>query len=188
MRRTAVAGGVAAVAGLVLGLAAGEPAERTELAAARTLPSDLCSRLGDVRSLLPKTSTAQSRLLQTGVSDVRCRVEAQENTQPTHTSATLVVTVTPYGERVGGAGAPPILPETAARQAYDRKPWLELKGRPFPTKVERSPYGEEHWRVSVLLVRADLVVQVDYTAHPIARDKAEKAAMVMADRALWEAR
>src|SRR4051794_21042494 len=123
MRRTAVAGGIAAVAGLVLGLAAGEPAGRTALAAARTLPSDPGPRRGAIRSLLPKTSTGQSRLPQTGVSAVRCRVEAQEKAQRTHTSAALVVTVTPYGERVGGAGAPPILPETAARQAYDRKPW-----------------------------------------------------------------
>jgi hypothetical protein len=185
-RGTAIAGGVAAVAGFGLGLAAGEPTDPAELPSARRLPSDLCARLGDVSGLFPKAATEQPKLLQTGVSDVRCRAEVDESTQPAHTSASLAVTITPYGAKVGGAGAPPIPPATVARQTYDRKPWIELKDRPYPTKIERSPYGQEHWRMSVLVVRADLVVQVEYAAHPIARDKAEQAALVMADRAVWE--
>jgi hypothetical protein len=190
VRGTAIAGGVAALAGFGIGLAAGQPVDSKDLPAARTLPSDLCSRLGDVSTLLPKATSKQPKLLQTGRTEVRCTVGADEKTQPTHTSANLAVAITPYGAKLGGAGAPPIPPETVARQAYDRKPWTELKGRPYPTKIDRSPLDEggQNWRMSVLVVRADIVVQVEYTAQPIARDAAEKAALVMADRAIWESK
>ncbi|HEU4945827.1 MAG TPA: hypothetical protein VFT31_01610 [Kribbella sp.] len=188
IRGTAIAGGVATVAGLTLGLLAGEPTDPADLPAARKLPSDLCARLGDVSALLPKATDEQLKLLQTGSSVVRCRVDVDEKTQPTHTSASLAVTVTPYGAKEGGAGAPPFPPETVARQAYDRKPANELTDRPYPTKVERSPLGQEHWRMSVLVVRADVLVQVDYTAQPISEDTAEQAALVLADRAILESR
>jgi hypothetical protein len=190
VRGTAIAGGAAAVAGFGIGLAAGQPVDPADLPAARTLQSDLCSRLGDVSILLPKATGQKPKLQQTGRTDVRCTVEAGEKTQPTHSSASLTVAITPYGAKLGGAGAPPIPPEMVARRAYDRKPWTELKNRPYPTKSDRSEVGEggENWRMSVLVVRADIVVQVEYTAHPIAQDTAEKAALVMADRAIWESK
>jgi hypothetical protein len=190
VRGTVIAGGVAAVAGLGIGLAAGQPVNPADLPPVRTMPSDLCSRLGDVSVLLPKATGERPKLLQTGRTAVRCTVEADEKTQPTHTSANLAVAITPYGAKLGGAGAPPIPAETVARRVYDRKPWTALKDRPYPTKIDRSPLsvGGENWRMSVLVVRADIVVQVEYTAHPIARDTAEKAALVMADRAIWESK
>ena len=40
--------------------------------------------------------------------------------------------------------------------------------------------------VRALVQRADIVVQVDYTANPIDADTAEKAAIALADRAIWE--
>lgn len=188
LRGTAIAAGVAVVAGFGLGLAAGEPVDPADLPAARKLPGDLCQRLGDVSPLLPRATNGSPKLAQTGAAEVRCRVAVDEKTQPTFTSAALAVAVTPYGAKVGGSGAPPIPAETVARQVYDRKPWIERQGRPYPTKVERSALGEEHWRLTVLVVRADVVVQVDYTAQPITRDVAERAALVIADRAVWESR
>jgi hypothetical protein len=38
------------------------------------------------------------------------------------------------------------------------------------------------------VVRADLLVQVDYTAHPITEAAAQQAVLVLADRAIWEAK
>ena len=60
--------------------------------------------------------------------------------------------------------------------------------RPYPTKASRSANGVagESWTVRALVQRADIVVQVDYTANPIDADTAEKAALVLADRAIWE--
>lgn len=188
MRGTAIAAGVAALAGVGLGWAAGAPADPADLPAARKLPADLCARLGDVTALLPKATKGPVQLAQTGATDVRCRVEVKEETQPTHTSASLSVVITPYGAKVGGSGAPPIPPETVARQAFDRKPGVALEGRPYPTKVERSQPVQERSRISVLVVRADLVVQVDYAAHPVAAATVEQAAMALADRAVWEAK
>lgn len=188
MRGTAIAAGVATLAGIGLGWAAGAPADPADLPAARKLPADLCARLGDVTTLLPSATNRPMPLAQTGSTDVRCRTEAREDTQPTHTSASLSVVITPYGARVGGSGAPPIPPETVARQAFDRKPGIELQDRPYPTKIERSQPAQERSQISVRVVRADLVVEVIYAAQPIAREAAEQAALVMADRAVWEAK
>jgi hypothetical protein len=38
------------------------------------------------------------------------------------------------------------------------------------------------------VVRADLTVQVDYTAYPITEAAAQQGALVVADRAIWAAR
>ena len=188
LRGTVIAAGISALAGVGLGWAAGAPADPADLPAARKLPADLCARLGDVTGLLPKATRGPVKLAQTGVTDVRCRAEVTEETRPTHTSASLTVVITPYGAKVGGSGAPPIPPETVARQVFDRKPGVEVEDRPYPTKVERSRPVQERSRISVLVVRADLVVQVVYAAHPIASKTVEQVALAMADRAVWEAR
>lgn len=188
MRGTAIAAGVAALAGVGLGWAAGAPADPADLPAARKLPADLCARLGDTSVLLPTATKEPVKLAQSGAADIRCRAEVSEETQPTHTTASLSVVITPYGAKVGGSGAPPIPPETVARQAFDRKPGVEVKDRPYPTKVERTQAVQERSRISVLVVRADLVVQVVYAAQPIAEETAEQAALAMADRAVWEAK
>jgi hypothetical protein len=63
-----------------------------------------------------------------------------------------------------------------------------LSNRPYPTKTSRSANGVagQSWTVRALVQRADIVVQVDYTANPIDANTAEKAALVLADRAIWE--
>lgn len=192
VRGTAIAGGVAAIAGLGLGLAAGEPVEPQDVTPARKLAADLCSRLGDVTTLLPKATNAAGKpveLVQTGSSVVNCTAAVDEKTQPAYTAAKLTVTITPYAGKLGGAGTPPVPPESVARLAYDRKPMKEIEGRPYPTKLDAGGRaGQQDWQVSALVIRGDLVVQVDYAAHPIERKAAEQAALVLADRALWEAK
>ena len=192
VRGTAIACGVAAIAGVGLGLAAGKPVDPEDVTPARKLPADLCSRLGDVSSLLPKatgTAVKPVKLPQTGVSDVRCALGADEAAQSTYTAANLAITITPYAGKLGGAGQPPITPDTVAQQTFDRKPAKEVENRPYPTKLTSvGQAGGQAWQTSVIVVRADLVVQVDYSAHPIAREAAEKTALVMADRAIWEAK
>lgn len=192
VRGTAIAGGVAAIAGLVLGVAAGEPVEPEDVKQARKLPADLCGRLGDLTPLLPKATNGAPKpvaFAQTGTTVVRCTVQIDEQSQPTYTGANLTVTITPHGGKLGGAGQPPITPEAIAKVAFDRKPMKAVEDRPYPTKLSAvGRTGEEDWRVSALVLRGDLIVQVDYSAHPIQRKAAEQAALVLADRALWEAK
>src|SRR5215470_2301742 len=58
VRGTAIGCGVAAVAGAGFGFAVGQPVEPDDIVAARTMPADLCTRIGDVSGLLPKASSA----------------------------------------------------------------------------------------------------------------------------------
>ena len=175
VRGTAIACGVAVVAGLGIGYAVGEPVSPNDIQPARKLPADLCARIGDVSTLLPKAT--KPALTQTGTTSVHCSAKADEQTQPTHTG------------KAAGAGQPPFTPATVARQAFARKSWQDVKDRPYPTKVDkRGDISRQGWRISVLELRADLVVQVDYTAHPIDGAAAEQAALVLADRAIWEAK
>jgi hypothetical protein len=76
-----------------------------------------------------------------------------------------------------------------ARKAFDREKGAIAPGRPYPTRIDsHGRTGGEDWKVSVVVQRDDLVVQVDYEAHPVTREKAEGAALVLADRAIWEAK
>lgn len=185
LRGTAIACGVAAVAGLGLGIAVGKPVQPEDIVSARTLPSDLCSRLGDISTLLPKATN--EKLVQTGRTEVTCAVAVSERSQPTFSAADLKIRITPYAGRPAGSGRSPFTPTEMAKQAFDRKPWLVVKDRPYPTKVEKHVgMGGQGSRVSVLVHRADLIVQVDYAAHPIEPAAAQQAAQVLADRALWE--
>nr|WP_239062961.1 hypothetical protein [Streptomyces sp. SID13031] len=64
-----------------------------------------------------------------------------------------------------------------------------VKDRPYLTKVDKhAGTGGQDSRVAVLVHRADLTVQVEYTAHPIELATAQQAAQVMADRAIWESK
>jgi hypothetical protein len=190
VRGTAIAAGVAALAGLGIGFAAGKPVDPKDILPARKLPADLCSRLGDVSQLLPKatTGTPAPKLVQTGASAVRCGAKADASTQPAHTSAELIITITPYAGKDSGAGQSPFKPDAVARQAFDRKALEVVPGRPSTKMDSRENTGGQSWNVTVLALNADIVVQVDYNAHPIERGAAEQAAQVMADRAIWESK
>ncbi|WP_344220796.1 hypothetical protein [Kribbella sancticallisti] len=187
IRSTGIAAGIAAVAGLGIGYAAGDPVRPTDIVQPRKLPADLCDRLGDVSLLLPKATNLPWQ--RTGNTEVVCSVGVRSQAQPTFTAAALKVRITPYGGRAAGAGQPPFTPAEMAKQAYDRKPWEVLPDRPYPTRIAKSTEaGGQSWRVSVMVVRADLVVQVDYEAHPITEAAAQQGALVLADRAIWEAK
>ncbi|TWD80849.1 hypothetical protein FB561_1945 [Kribbella amoyensis] len=188
VRGTAIACGVAAVAGVGFGFAAGKPVSPDEIAVARKLPGDLCERIGDISALLPKATTPAA-LVQTGSTEVHCHAEVAASQQTTYTSGTLDIYVTPHAGKQGGANQPPLRPDTIARQAFDRETGQALKDRPYPTKVDRSGRtGGQDWSISVAVVRDDLVVRVEYSAHPVTKEKAEQAALVIADRAIWEAK
>ncbi|MBB5839559.1 hypothetical protein [Kribbella italica] len=187
VRGALIASGVALVAGLGIGFAAGEPVHEDDVAGARKLPADLCERLGDISGLLPKASSPV--FAQTGTGEVRCRAVAEESGQRTYTGATVNVQITPYAGKLGGEGEPPFRPDQMARKAFDREKGELTPGRHYPTRIDRlGRTGGEDWKVSVVVLRDDLVVQVDYEAHPVAPDKAEQAALVLADRAVWEAK
>lgn len=187
VRGTAIASGVAALAGLGIGFAVGKPVQPDDVQSARLLPKDLCSRLGDISVLLPRATAA--KLIQTGSTELTCAVDVPERSQPTFTAASLTIRITPYSGRQAGQGRTPFTPAEMAKQAFDRKPWLVLKDRPYPTKVDKhASTGVQNARISVLVYRADLTVQVDYTAHPIDLATAQQAALVMADRAIWESK
>jgi hypothetical protein len=187
VRGTAIACGVAAVAGLGSGFAVGTPVHADDIESARLLPADLCTRIGDISALLPKATTA--RLVQTGGTEVTCSVYVSEGAQPTFTAASLTIRITPYSGRPAGLGRSPFTPAEGAKRAFDSRPWPLVKDRPYETKVDKHVGTDaEDSRVAVLVHRADLTVQVDYAAHPVDLDTAQRAAQVLADRAIWESR
>ena len=188
VRSTAIAAGVAAVAGLGIGYAVGEPSEPTQIIQARKLDgAALCPKLGDVSSLLPAANGYEWQ--HTGKADVVCLVLITEPAPKTFSAGSLKVRITPSAGRAAGAGQPPFTPAEVAKQTFDRNPRKLLPDQPYPTRIETSSKtGGESWQVSVIAVRADLLVQVDYTAHPITEEAAKRAALVMADRAIWEAK
>jgi hypothetical protein len=187
VRGTAIACGVAAVAGLGIGIAVGKPVHPQDIQSARLLPADLCTRLGDISALLPKATTA--KLIQTGSTEVTCAVDVPERTQPTFSAASLTIRITPYSGREAGSGRSPFTPAEMAKQAFGRKPWPLVNDRAYATKVDKhAGTSRQDSRISVLVYRADLIVQVDYAAHPIDLASAQQAAQVMADRAIWESK
>jgi hypothetical protein len=189
VRRTAIAAGIALVAGLGLGFAAGKPVEPEDILPARQLPADLCARIGDVSSLLPKASNGVApKLVQTGSSAIRCSVKADEVAQASYSSASLDIIVTPYGWKDAGAGNPPLKPNEVARQVYERRALKPSTLRSAAKLETRSNAGGESWIVTAVELHADVIVQVDYAAQPIERQAAENAALVIADRAIWESK
>ncbi len=190
VRGTAIGCGVAAIAGAGVGFAVGEPVQPEDIRPARSMPADLCARLGDVSILLPKASsgTAPVTMIQGGSTSITCEAGSSRSKVFGYAAAGLKVTITPYGGQDAGAGSPPFTPDQVAKKAFTRSPMKALSNRPYPTKTSRSANGAagESWTVRALVQRADIVVQVDYTANPIDANTAEKAALVLADRAIWE--
>ncbi|GAA0933449.1 hypothetical protein GCM10009554_18620 [Kribbella koreensis] len=183
VRGTAIACGVAAVAGLGIGIAVGKPIRPADVQSTRLLPKDLCARLGDISTLLPKATTVKA-FTQLGITEITCAIDVPEQTQPTFSAASIKIRITPYAGREAGPGQPPSTPLDVAKQAFARKPWPTVNDRPYPTKVDK--HAGQDPRVAVLVYRADLTVQVDYAAHPIDLATAQQAAQVLADRAIWE--
>lgn len=190
VRGTAIGCGVAAIAGAGIGFAVGEPVQPEDILPARSMPADLCARLGDVSILLPKASsgTAPVTMIQGGSTSITCEAGSSRSKVNGYAAAGLKVTITPYGGQDAGAGNLPSTPDQVAKKAFTRSPMNALSNRPYPTKTSRSANGVagQSWTVRALVQRADIVVQVDYTANPIDANAAEKAALVLADRAIWE--
>jgi hypothetical protein len=189
VRGAAIGCGVAAIAGGGIGWAVGEPVTPDDIVAARTLPADLCARIGDVSSLLPKASSVT--MTQVGSTTITCEAGSSRAKVRAYTAASVKVTITPYGGQDAGAGNKPFTPTQTAKKVFNRSPMKTLDdNRPYPTKVSRTASGMagESWSVHALVQRADIVVQVDYTANPIEADVAQKAALALADRAIWESK
>jgi hypothetical protein len=190
VRGTAIGCGVAAIAGAGIGFAVGEPVQAEDILPARSMPADLCARLGDVSSLLPKASsgTAPVTLVQGGSTSITCEAGTSRAKVAAYTAATLKVTITPSPGQDAGAGNPPFTPDQVAKRTFTRSPMKAMENSTYPTKTSRSPNGVagQSWTVRALVQRADIVVQVDYTANPVDADTAEKAAIALADRAIWE--
>lgn len=190
VRGTAIGCGVAAIAGAGIGFAVGEPVQPEDIRPARSMPADLCARLGDVSGLLPKASsgTAPVTLVQGGSTSITCEAGSSRARVAAYTAATLKVTITPSPGQDAGAGNPPLTPDQVAKKTFTRSPMKAVPNSTYPTKTSRTANGVagESWTVRALVQRADIVVQVDYTANPTDADTAEKAAIALADRAIWE--
>jgi hypothetical protein len=190
VRGTAIACGAAAVLGAGIGYALGDPVQPEDILPARKLSDGVCDRIGDVASLLPPASKASNEpvtLDQIGTSTVTCTAQSAP-THRTFASAVVKVTVTPYGGRDIGAGKAPLTPAQNANWTWARSPLEDVPDRPYPTKLGRTSrsLSGESWAVNALVRRDDIVVQVQYTANPIEQKAAEQAALVLADRAIWE--
>ncbi|WP_329004879.1 hypothetical protein OHA18_15975 [Kribbella sp. NBC_00709] len=191
VRGTAIGCGVAAIAGGGIGWAVGEPVTPADIVPARAMPADLCARIGDVSSLLPKASNAPVALTQVGSTTIICDAAGSRAQARAYTAASVKITITPYGGQDAGAGNVPFTPTQTAKKNFTRSPMKTLaENRPYPTKIERTATGlaGETWTVHALVQRADTVVQVDYTAYPVDPDVAQKAALALADRAIWESK
>ncbi|MFK4083666.1 hypothetical protein ACI2LF_06130 [Kribbella sp. NPDC020789] len=186
VRGTAIAAGVAAVVGGGVGFALGKPVQDEDVVPARKLATDVCARIGDVSVMLPKASNG--RLTQAGTGTVTCAAGASRQRVKAYSAATVKVTITPYGGRLAGAGEAPYTPAAMAKKAFDRSPFKVVPDRPYPTKSDQSPNGlaGESFTTRVLVQREDIVVLVEYTANPVRDETARQAAMVLADRAIWE--
>jgi hypothetical protein len=189
VRGTAIACGVAAIAGGGIGYALGDPVQPEDILPARKLADDVCAGLGEVTSLVvpydPTASVEPVTLDQIGTSTVTCTAGTNWHA---FSKTALKVTITPYGGRDMGAGRAPLSPAQNAKWTWGRSPLETVADRPYPTKVGRTPRGlaGQSWTINALVQRDDIVVHVEYTANPIEQKVAEQAALVLADRALWE--
>ena len=191
VRGTAIGCGVAALVGGGVGFAVGEPVTKSDIVPARVLPGDLCARIGDVSNLLPKASGGPVTMLQGGTSTITCSAGSSRAKVRAYTSASVKVTITPYGGQDAGAGNAPFTPDQVANRTFTRSPIKgHDDGRPYPTKVELTESGlaGESWTVHALVQHADVVVLVEYTANPIDGDTAQQAVLALADRAIWESK
>ncbi|MEV0290646.1 MULTISPECIES: hypothetical protein [unclassified Kribbella] len=188
VRGTAIACGVAVVAGAGIGFALGDPVQPEDIVPARKLPADVCERIGDVSSLLPQASKGEVSLTQAGTSVITCAAQADPRSQRTYSAAVVKLTITPYGGRDFGAGRAPLNPAQNAKWTWERSPLDAVADRPYPTKLSATARGiaGQSWSVHAIVQRGDVVVNVDYTAYPVEQKSAEQAALVLADRAIWE--
>jgi len=190
-RGTAIGCGVAALVGGGVGFAVGEPVTADDIVPARTLPADLCARIGDVANLLPKASSGPVTMTQGGTTTITCSAGSSRAKVRAYTSASVEVTITAYGGKDAGAGNAPFTPDQVASRTFSRSPMKAYdENRPYPTKAGRTASGlaGETWTVHTMVQRADVVVLVDYTANPVDPDVAQKAALALADRAIWESK
>lgn len=187
VRGTAIACGVAVVVGAGIGFALGDPVQPEDILPARKLPSDVCERIGDVSSMLPQASKAEVTLTQAGTSVVTCAAQAAPRLN-TYSGAQVKLTITPYGGRDFGAGRAPLNPAQNAKWMWERSPLDAVSDRPYPTKLSATARGVagQSWSVHAVVQRGDVIVNVDYTAYPVEQKSAEQAALVLADRAIWE--
>ncbi|WP_165956942.1 hypothetical protein, partial [Kribbella antibiotica] len=169
-----------------VGFALGKPVQDDDVVPARVMARDVCARLGDVTALLPKASSG--RLAQAGTDAVTCTAGGSRPQPGTFSTASVKLTITPYGGKLAGVGETPFSPEAMARKAFDRSPLKAVPDRPYPTKADRTVNGlaGESFTTRVLVQRADVVVLVEYTASPVLEETARQAATVLADRAIWE--
>lgn len=191
VRGTAIGCGVAALVGGGVGFAVGEPVTPKDIVAARTLPADLCARIGDVANLLPKASSGPVTMTQGGTTTVSCTAASSRPKVRAYTSASVSVTITAYGGLDAGAGNAPFTPTQVADRTFSRSTLKKYdEDRPYPTKVGRTASGlaGETWNVHAMVQRADIVVLVNYKANPVDADTAQKAALALADRAIWESK
>ncbi|MEU4604876.1 hypothetical protein AB0F43_17990 [Kribbella sp. NPDC023972] len=189
VRGTAIACGVAAVAGAGIGFALGDPVQPEDILPARSFSAGLCVRLGDVSSLLPQASkvTTPVTLTQIGNSRVTCTA-SDASKRSTFSSAYVKLTITPYGGRDMGAGQQPLNPAQNAKRTWDRSPLESVPDRPYPSKLGSSARGiaGQSWTINALVQRGDVIVHVLYLANPAEQKAAEQAALALADRAIWE--
>ncbi|GAB2664476.1 hypothetical protein GCM10009743_45750 [Kribbella swartbergensis] len=178
---------MAAVAGGGIGFAVGDPVQPEDIVPARKLSDGVCARIGDVSGLLPQASKKPVTLAQAGMSTVTCSAQSEPG-QPTFSSALVKVTITPYGGKDAGAGRAPLNPAQHAKRTWERSALEAVPGRPYPTKLASTARGlaGQSWTVNALVQRGDVTVHVLYTVNPIGQKTAEQAALVLADRAIWE--
>jgi hypothetical protein len=130
-------------------------------------------------------------MTQVGSTSITCAAGSSRAKVRAYTAASVKVTITPYGGQDAGAGNKPFTPTQTAKKVFTRSPMKALdEDRPYPTKISRTASGMagESWAVRALVQRADIVVQVDYVANPVEADVAQKAALALADRAIWESK
>jgi hypothetical protein len=128
-------------------------------------------------------------MTQGGKTSITCEAGSSRKVAA-YAAAGVTVTITAYGGMDAGAGNSPFTPMQVARKAFTRSPLSVVADRPYPTKARRTAQGDagESWSVQTLVQRADIVVQVDYTASPVEADTAQQAALALGDRAIWEAK
>jgi hypothetical protein len=191
VRGTAIGCGVAVLVGGGVGFAVGEPVSANDIVPARSLPADLCERIGDVSNLLPKASNGPIVLAQGGTSTITCQAGSSRSKVRAYSAASVKVDITAYGGQDAGAGNQPYTPDQVANRTFSRSPVKAYDGdRPYPTKLSKAESGlaGESWTVHAVVQRADVVVLVEYVANPIDADGAQKAALALADRAIWESK
>lgn len=183
---TAIVAGVAAVVGGAIGFLSGDDPDsdsgssrrdRPRYQAARDLPADLCTRIGDVSALFPR----QVGLEQSGTNEVHCKAEVKDETLMVHSNADIDIKVEAHASSARS-------PEEEAKREFDRHSWKQVQGRAYPTKINTDRWSDESWSVQVVSLRGDVTTQVTYHGAPAQEQAVEQAVMIVADQAMWATR